>query len=174
MTLNDESNGVQDPVVFETTGEVEKAVMAAVDSEENTVVALAKLILGSQSNGNGNGNGSGAKEPKRNKWLMALVVLVLGSGGTTAVIYTTSDIAKANSLEVEHLKQLGPRLDKTEEDIGTIQVDLGKIEQSVASGARQTAKVLEGIKSLKEENVNRLVKENEKLERKVRMLESAH
>ena len=54
------SNGVPKVRRFENTGEVERAVSAAINSDENTVEALAKLILGSQpKQGGGSGSGGG-------------------------------------------------------------------------------------------------------------------
>lgn len=175
------SNGVPKHRRFENTGAIEMAVKEAVASEENTVEALAKLILGSQkSNDSGDGNGGDAgakvlKDAKKHKWLVAIMALILGPGGMTATYYAIKDRGIANEAAVEQLTKdaidIHPKIESNTEDIRLIKVDIGKINTSMETGVKTQKKMLEGIESLKQVNVTRLEKENDKLERKIRALE---
>jgi len=157
------SNGVPNTRRFENTGEVELAVSAAVDSDENTAEALARLILGARSIGGGGGDGDGGevgakyvKEIKRHKWVAALMAMLLGPGGALAVVYATSDRSKANEAKAKSHDAYGPRITKTEAAVAEIQGDIAKIETSVASAKTQQTKILSGIGELKQENIERV------------------
>lgn len=182
MSLNTEEvvdlpmNGVPAERHFVDTGAVETAVAAAVDSEENTVEALAKLILGSQpTNGGDGGNDSGAKyvkEIKRHKWVAVLMAMVLGPGGAFAVVYATSDRSKANAATIESHNAFGPRITKTESDVYEIKNDIGDLKTSDAAGQKQQTEILKGITELKKENVDRMTAELEETKRLLRRAES--
>lgn len=171
------SNGVPRERRFVDTGAVETAVAEAVDSEENTVEALAKLILGSQPAPGGSGGGDGSneakvvKEIKRHKWIAALMALLLGPGGAIAVVYATSDRSKANAASIEAHKAFGPRITETEAAVAEIKQDIGKIQTDVKTGKDQAAKILTGIDELKKENINRMTDELKETKRLLRKAE---
>ncbi len=170
-----QSNGVPEARRFENTGAVEMAVLEAVNSEEATVEALAKLILRSQPSsggGGGSGSGDGAKDIKRNRWLAAVLVLVLTPGGMTATYYAVRDQGLANAAQVnllnEKVDRADPKIEQNSKVIQTIQLNVSKIETSVDSMKLQQTAIAAGIESLKQVNVTHLEKENDKLERELR------
>lgn len=176
------ANGVPEIRTFENTGEIQKAVEEAVASEENTGVALAKLILGAVNDNSGGGGGGGdaganyVKEIKRHKWLAALLSLVVGSGGMVGTFYALKARAENNSTAVESIKaevkSTNLRIGENTEQIRLIKVDVSDINTSVAQVKTQNTDISNNIKELKQENVDRLEKENAKLEREIRRLEN--
>lgn len=171
-------NGI--PIVrrFEDTGEIEVAVAEAVASEQDTGVALAKMILaavrGEGGKGGGNGNQAGAKyvkEIKRHKWVAAIMALLLGPGGAIAVVYATSDRSKANAAKVESHDAFGPRIADTESAVEEIRSDIGKIQLNVSGAKLQQTEILKGIGELKKENITRMTDELSETKRLLRQAE---
>lgn len=181
MSIALPSSGVPEHREFENTGEVATAVAAAVASDEDTMTALAKLIISSQPSQDGGGGGGGdagvkvLKDIKRHKWLAALMAMVLGPGGMTATYYAIKDRGIANESAVQQLTQdaieIHPKIESNTDDIRLIKVDVSKINKSVDDMKTQQTAIANGIESLKQVNVDRLEKENDKLERKIRALE---
>ena len=166
-------NGVPAHREFEDTGAIETAVAAAVASEEDTMSALAKLIINSRpSNGGGGGGDAGAKvlkDIKKHKWLAGLMAMILGPGGMTATYYAIKDRGIANEASVRKLTEVQdevhPKIDSNTKNIRLIKVDVSNIDTSVDQMRVQQTAIVEGIESLKKENVSRLQKENDRLER---------
>lgn len=180
-----QSNGVPRDRRFENTGAVETAVSRAVASEENTVTALAKLILASQPANNTADGGAGAgggddgekslRAIKKHKWLAAIMALVLGPGGMTATYYAIKDRGIANESAVQQLRKdaavIHPKIEENTKDVQLIKIDISKIERSVMDLKKQNTSIAAGVESLKQVNVDRLEKQNDRLERKIRVLE---
>ena len=172
-----QSNGVPNARRFENTGEVETAVEAAINSEENTVEALAKLILTSRpSNDGGDGSGSDAgakvlKDIKRHKWLAVLMTLVIGPGSMTATYYAIKDRGISNETRVQAIEKNMAEDDKQEildaKEFALVKEDIGKIQGSVKALEGTNTEMLNGIKSLQQVHVTRLERENIKLERQL-------
>ena len=178
------AEAVPEPIPFENTGEVASAIYEAVQGEEevpeNFVVELGKVLhahrtaerpavdLAAQADR--------SKSDRLHNWITGILAILLGPGGAIAVIYATSDRAKANSAQVEHLKKttesFEPRLAKTEEDVGLIQTDVGKLNESMGGLKHQfktqIGDIAKGIKELKQENVNKLTDELEDARRELR------
>ena len=168
-------NGVPDHVEFENTGEIVKAVLATGASEDLMsafVKKAAEHFATSTGGGGGDSPSKHAKSIKRHNWLAVIMAALLGPGGAIAVIYATSDRAKANTQEVEHLKDatksIEPRMVKTEDDVRLIRVNVGQMKTSVDAVQMQQTDIASGIEELKKENVNRLKSELEDARRELR------
>ena len=167
------SNGLPGSMRFENTGEVETAVAAAIDSEENTVEALAKLILVSQSGGSGGGDAGEKvlKDIKKHKWIAVLLTLVIGPGSMTATYYAIKERGISNERNIQSIKvemiDDKIRQNANTKEIGLIKKDIGKIQESFKVVEKSSGEMLKGIKSLQQVNVTRLEKENTKLERQL-------
>lgn len=167
-------SGVPTPRKFENTGEIEEAVTRAIESPENTEVALAKLILGAVQHTEDDTHDNGlkyVKEIKRHKWVAAIMALFLGPGGAVAVVYATSDRSKENAAKIEVHDTYDSRIQKTEKSVEEIKHDIGKIQTSVSAAKSQQAEILSGIGELKKENINRMTKELEETKRLLRRAE---
>lgn len=141
---------------------------------EDFIDFLASKIASHGGSGGGDGGDGKAhvKQIKRHNYLAVIMAALLGPGGAIAVIYATSDRAKANSAQVEHLneatKAMEPRMEKTEESVRLIQVNVGKMKTSVDAVQIQQTDIAAGIESLKQENVNRLQRELDTANRELR------
>jgi len=99
---------------------------------------------------------------------------LLGPGGAIAVIYATSDRAKSNTQEVEHLKDAAksavPRIEENEKQIRLIQVDVSGINKAMGDVKESTDAIAGGIEELKKENVTRLKNELDDANREIRRM----
>ena len=177
------SNGVHDDAVpayvpFENTGEVANKLFAAVEgspgSAEDFLESLARKLVAHGGGGGGDAPAKHAKSIKRHNWLAVVMAALLGPGGAIAVIYATSDRAKSNTQEVEHLKEatkaVAPRVEKNQEQIRLIQVDVSGINKSMGDVKTSQSEIASGIEELKKENVTRLKNELDDANRELRRM----
>ena len=165
-------NGVPTHVEFEDTGEVAAPLYLAASATDNAEAFLESLAKKLVSHGGGGDGPKHAKSIKRHNWIAVIMATLLGPGGAIAVIYATSDRSKANSQELEHVKDaaksIEPRMEKTEEDVRLIRVNVGQMKTSVDAVQVQQTAIAEGIEELKGENVKRLKDELEDAKRELR------
>lgn len=150
------------PIAFEDTGKFPRALCSAVQGG-NTVTPD-----GDGGGGNSDAPDRHAESIKKHNLITILLTLLLGPGGAIAVVYATSDRAKANSYEVKHLKTLEPRVDNAEKEIHIIKADVSGINQSMKEVKASSKAIAVGIEELKQENVNRLKSELEDAKREIR------
>lgn len=155
---------VPEPIKAENTGKMSAALYESTQGDdvvtpENFLDALAKKL--GDDKDPADSPAKHAKSVKRHNWVMALMALLLGPGGALAVIYHTSDRSKANSVDVEQLKALEPRVEKTEADIRSI-------KSSMTTMAKSSKEIASGIKELKQENLTKLKNELEDTKRELR------
>lgn len=166
------TNGVPVEREFVDTGEVAAPLYLAASSMDNAEAFLESLAKKLVTHGGGGDGPKHAKSIKRHNWLAVIMAALLGPGGAIAVIYATSDRSKSNSQEVEHLKEatkaIEPRMEKTEEDVRFIRVDVGKMKTSVDTMATEQTAIASGIEELKGENVKRLKDELADAKRELR------
>lgn len=174
------SEAVPEPIEFENTGQIVSAVMAAGNEDlMSAFVQKAAEAFAASNGGNGNGNGGDPektlKEIKRHKWLAALMALLFGSGGMVGSYYALKALAASNADRVQAVevdaKATKQRIEKNSDDIRLIRVNVNGINESVGGMKDQQTAIVDGIEDLKQENVDRLEKENAKLEREIRRLE---
>lgn len=148
-------------------------------SADNFLDVLAEKIT---KHGGGGGGGNGGVPPethkksiKRHNLVAVLLALVLGPGGAFAVLQAMDDRSKTNTHEVKSMKaevedDVKPRLDKVEESVDLIRVDVSKMGKSVQNFDKQQTAIVEGIDELKQENVKRLKDELDDMRRENRRL----
>lgn len=173
-TTEEKGDGtVVEPIPFETTDEMASALYDATKSTpvkpEDFIDRLADKLA---SHGGTSGGVAHVKTIKRHNWVAVAMATLLGPGGAIAVIYATSDRAKSNSIEVEHLKKAGkeivPRIEKTEDSVNAIKVKVETIDTSMNAIETSQAEIATGIQELKRENVNRLKSELADAKRELR------
>ena len=176
------SDGIVENVIpFEETGRIASALKndaSIIDKmrQSDFVEAVALKLIEKGAPGGSDGGippEKYAKSMKRHNWLAIVMSLLLGPGGAIAVIYATSDMAKANSKEVEHLKEssrtaIWPRIEKTEESVRLIRIQVDTIKTSVKQIKGSNADIVKGIQELKKENLNRLKDELDDARRELR------
>ena len=172
-------DGIPETREFETTGQMMKAVLATNPSEDLMTAFVQKAAEAFAANNSGGGDGRDPeetlKEMKRHKWLAALLALLFGSGGMVGSYYALKAQTASNTEKVEAIekaaKAAAPRIEKNASEIRLIKADVSDFNKAVGEVKAQNKEIAEGVESLKQVNVNRLEKENEKLEREIRRLE---
>lgn len=166
------SDGIPTQRRFEDTADIKKAVDDAVASEGSTDQALARLILSTMRPPDGDVGTKVLKDMKKHKWLAGLMALVLGPGGMIATYYAVKDRGIANEAAVtaikEELRAGNVRERETTDEITLIKSDISKINTWFESAGTKHQLMLDGIQSLRQVNVTRLEKENDKLEQELR------
>lgn len=108
-----------------------------------------------------------AKSIKRHNWAAIILALILGPGGALTVVYATSDRSKANSIKLEQVEKIEPRVEKVEDSVELIQVDVSRMGSKVDSVEATQKVIVDGIEELKQENVESLKDKNARLEREL-------
>jgi len=132
---------------------------------------IAKKLI---EHGSGGGGGGGVppevhkKQIKRHNWIAVIMAAILGPGGALTVIYATSDRSKANSMKIEQVEKLEPRVKQTEEDVRYIKASVKGVSEKVDTAMVQQTAIAAGIEELKDENVNRLKEELDEAKRELR------
>ena len=123
---SDERDGVPCYAESDDTGKVSQALCSAMQDRDDTVTpeTLLDVLVEKLSNANGNGDDpkKHADSIRAHNRLAVFMAILLGPGGALAIVYATSDRSKSNAYEVEHLKKMEPRIEKTEKEVRFIRV----------------------------------------------------
>jgi len=175
---------VPEHVEFEETGKIAAAFEEKLQEVEGSpmeqsalITALAEKLL-EKGGGSAGGGGSGvppeehAKSIKRHNWGTIILAALLGPGGFITAWYALVDRSKDNSAKVEQLdaasKSMDERVEQTEKDVKYIKVRVGEVSSTMSNIQVQQTEISNGIKALKQENVQRLERELQDARRELR------
>ena len=184
----DDLKGVPVAVAFEDSDKFANALyeqvegtaasLGSTDSGEdltpgNIIDILAQKVAKHGGGGGGMPPDAFKKQNKKHNWITIVLALLLGPGGAFAVIRAMDDRSKDNSREVKAMKadvdaDVKPRLNKVEENVDLIRVDVSKMGKSVDDMRTEQTVIADGIEELKGENVERLKDELDEAKRELR------
>lgn len=149
----------------EDTGEILLSAAGDLSNAELIQSFIAAIDRKLSSGDSGGGAPKHVKQIKRHNWMTALAVLLFGSGGIVAAHYATEARSKTNS---EAIQAHDVAIKDNTTRIVQIKYSLDSVGAEVSKAVEGQREIANGIRELKQENVDSLKAELRELRRERR------